>query len=211
HTDAAEGKAGAYRLGEARAEAVRRYLSKQGVALNRISTISYGADALLAQIAADGLGTSLAQAIGAGLALGRVGVALDLDIDVAIVALQLADEGVQSRLRFGRQGRFAGGELDAVVGKHRRIDELALGEFAGGVGPLQRFARRGVDALDAGFMAVHAGGDHADLFVDEVLGGAAGQARGPQQHSSGDRNFRHVQQHEKSLQMGSFEPQLFPQ
>lgn len=44
HTDAAEGKAGAYRLGEARAEAVRRYLSKQGVALNRISTISYGAD-----------------------------------------------------------------------------------------------------------------------------------------------------------------------
>ena len=44
HTDAAEGKAGAYRLGEARAEAVRRYLSKQGVALNRIATISYGAD-----------------------------------------------------------------------------------------------------------------------------------------------------------------------
>lgn len=45
HTDATEGKAGAYRLGEARAEAVRRYLSKHGVALNRISTISYGADA----------------------------------------------------------------------------------------------------------------------------------------------------------------------
>ena len=44
HTDATEGKAGAYRLGEARAEAVRRYLSKQGVAQNRISTISYGAD-----------------------------------------------------------------------------------------------------------------------------------------------------------------------
>lgn len=44
HTDATEGKAGAYRLGEARAEAVRRYLSKQGVSLNRISTISYGAD-----------------------------------------------------------------------------------------------------------------------------------------------------------------------
>jgi peptidoglycan-associated lipoprotein len=44
HTDASEGKAAAYRLGEARAEAVRRYLSKQGVALNRIGTISYGAD-----------------------------------------------------------------------------------------------------------------------------------------------------------------------
>jgi outer membrane protein OmpA-like peptidoglycan-associated protein len=30
------------RLGEARAEAVRRYLHKQGVALNRMATISYG-------------------------------------------------------------------------------------------------------------------------------------------------------------------------
>jgi peptidoglycan-associated lipoprotein len=29
-------------LGEARAETVRRYLNKQGVALNRMSTISYG-------------------------------------------------------------------------------------------------------------------------------------------------------------------------
>ena len=29
-------------LGEARAEAVRRYLSKQGIALNRMATISYG-------------------------------------------------------------------------------------------------------------------------------------------------------------------------
>jgi outer membrane protein OmpA-like peptidoglycan-associated protein len=29
-------------LGEARAEAVRRFLSKQGIALNRMSTISYG-------------------------------------------------------------------------------------------------------------------------------------------------------------------------
>jgi outer membrane protein OmpA-like peptidoglycan-associated protein len=33
-----------YRLGEARAEAVRRYLNKQGIALNRMSTISYGED-----------------------------------------------------------------------------------------------------------------------------------------------------------------------
>jgi outer membrane protein OmpA-like peptidoglycan-associated protein len=32
------------RLGSDRAEAVRRYLSEQGVALNRMSTISYGED-----------------------------------------------------------------------------------------------------------------------------------------------------------------------
>lgn len=32
------------RLGEQRAEAVRRFLSQQGVALNRMSTISYGAE-----------------------------------------------------------------------------------------------------------------------------------------------------------------------
>lgn len=35
-------------LGQARAEAVRRYLSKSGVALNRMATISYGEDAPVA-------------------------------------------------------------------------------------------------------------------------------------------------------------------
>jgi outer membrane protein OmpA-like peptidoglycan-associated protein len=45
HTDATEARASGYQLGRDRAEAVRRYLNQQGVALNRISTISYGADA----------------------------------------------------------------------------------------------------------------------------------------------------------------------
>ena len=44
HTDATGTKDENYRLGEERAEAVRRYLNEHGVALNRISTISYGAD-----------------------------------------------------------------------------------------------------------------------------------------------------------------------
>jgi outer membrane protein OmpA-like peptidoglycan-associated protein len=42
HTDATGPDEINYRLGEARAEAVRVYLNKQGVALNRMSTISYG-------------------------------------------------------------------------------------------------------------------------------------------------------------------------
>ncbi len=42
HTDATGAKLYNYRLGEERAEAVRRYLNKQGIALNRMSTISYG-------------------------------------------------------------------------------------------------------------------------------------------------------------------------
>lgn len=45
HTDATGPKEVNYRLGEERAEAVRRYLNQHGVPLNRISTISYGADA----------------------------------------------------------------------------------------------------------------------------------------------------------------------
>ena len=45
HTDATGAKDLNYRLGEARAEAVRLFLNKQGIALNRINTISYGADA----------------------------------------------------------------------------------------------------------------------------------------------------------------------
>jgi outer membrane protein OmpA-like peptidoglycan-associated protein len=42
HTDATGPDELNYKLGEARAEAVRVYLNKQGVALNRMSTISYG-------------------------------------------------------------------------------------------------------------------------------------------------------------------------
>ena len=44
HTDATGAELYNYKLGEERAEAVRRYLSKQGIALNRMSTISYGKD-----------------------------------------------------------------------------------------------------------------------------------------------------------------------
>ena len=44
HTDASGGTEYNYSLGEARAEAGRRFLSKQGIALNRMSTISYGED-----------------------------------------------------------------------------------------------------------------------------------------------------------------------
>jgi outer membrane protein OmpA-like peptidoglycan-associated protein len=48
HTDSTGSKEGNIRLGEERAEAVRRYLNQRGVALNRIGTISYGADAPVA-------------------------------------------------------------------------------------------------------------------------------------------------------------------
>jgi outer membrane protein OmpA-like peptidoglycan-associated protein len=42
HTDSTGPTGLNYDLGERRAEAVRRYLNKQGIALNRMSTISYG-------------------------------------------------------------------------------------------------------------------------------------------------------------------------
>lgn len=42
HTDASGDEAYNDHLGGARAEAVRKYLAKQGVALNRMATISYG-------------------------------------------------------------------------------------------------------------------------------------------------------------------------
>ena len=44
HTDATGSDMYNYKLGEERAEAVRRYLNQKGVALNRMSTISYGKD-----------------------------------------------------------------------------------------------------------------------------------------------------------------------
>ena len=42
HTDASGDEAYNERLGQARAEAVRRFLSRDGIALNRMATISYG-------------------------------------------------------------------------------------------------------------------------------------------------------------------------
>lgn len=43
-TDGRGSEVGNLRLGQERAEAVRRFLSKQGIALNRMATISYGED-----------------------------------------------------------------------------------------------------------------------------------------------------------------------
>lgn len=48
HTDATGPEAYNDRLGQARAEAVRKYLSRAGVALNRMATISYGEEAPVA-------------------------------------------------------------------------------------------------------------------------------------------------------------------
>jgi outer membrane protein OmpA-like peptidoglycan-associated protein len=48
HADATGSKAENMRLGEERAEAVRLFMNQQGVALNRMSTISYGGEAPVA-------------------------------------------------------------------------------------------------------------------------------------------------------------------
>jgi outer membrane protein OmpA-like peptidoglycan-associated protein len=48
HTDNTGAKDYNYKLGEERAESVRRYLNQHGVALNRIGTISYGPDSPVA-------------------------------------------------------------------------------------------------------------------------------------------------------------------
>lgn len=48
HTDSTGAPAYNEQLGEARAEAVRKYLNRQGVALNRMATISYGQEAPVA-------------------------------------------------------------------------------------------------------------------------------------------------------------------
>lgn len=55
YTDASGDEKYNLKLGEARAEAVRRYLSKQGIALNRMATISYGeADPIASNATAQG-------------------------------------------------------------------------------------------------------------------------------------------------------------
>src|SRR5262249_2845496 len=41
-------------------------------------------------------------------------------------------------------------ELDGVIGENQRVNELPLGELAGGLGALQRLARRLVELGNAG-------------------------------------------------------------
>jgi len=48
HTDSTGPSGYNDQLGEARAEAVRKYLSQQGIALNRMATISYGEESPVA-------------------------------------------------------------------------------------------------------------------------------------------------------------------
>lgn len=48
HTDSTGSKSGNVKLGEARAEAVRLFMNRQGVPLNRVATISYGDDSPVA-------------------------------------------------------------------------------------------------------------------------------------------------------------------
>lgn len=48
HTDATGSDAVNNELGQSRAEAVRRFMSRQGIALNRMSVISYGSEAPVA-------------------------------------------------------------------------------------------------------------------------------------------------------------------
>ena len=119
----------------------------------------------------------------------------NIDIDVAVVALQLFDEGVEPGLRLGRQRGLGHGELHAVVGQHHRIDELAFRQLAGGLGALQRVAGRLVQFRQLGVMAGHAGGHRPDLVVHIVFRGAAAQARQSQRNRPRDHHLRRMPDH----------------
>ena len=97
---------------------------------------------------------------------GRVGVALDFQIDVLVLALQTLGELGQALLGLGRQGRRVGGEFHGIVGQHDLIEELALGQFVRVVGALQGLA---CGAFDGG----HAVVDDFDLITHETMAGAA--------------------------------------
>src|SRR6266545_4931297 len=94
-------------------------------------------DTLFAQVPADRLGTSLAELQVVFSRTGRIRVALDFEIDVLVLRLQALGEGVEGLHGVVGELVLVDGKLDRVVREDQREDELALGELARSLSPLE--------------------------------------------------------------------------
>ncbi len=117
-------------------------------------------------------------------------MALDFHIDVAVVGLQLFGEVHQTLLGFRRQLGAVHRELHGIIRQHHGIEELALRQLAGRLGPLERFTRGLVQLAQLGLLAIDLrlgrrflGVHHGNMLVDVVFSRAAPQAQGA--HSDG--------------------------
>jgi hypothetical protein len=155
--------------------------------------------ALLVHEAPNGLGPLLAKTHIQFFRAGGVGVALDLDIDIAIVGLQLLHEVHQPGLGLGRQVRALDRELDGIVRQHHRIEELALGQLAGRLGALQGVAGGLVELTQPRVLVLlpilevaHLALNHGHVLIDVILCRAPAQGKAAQGHRARDCPHHHL-------------------
>ena len=87
----------------------------------------------------------------------RIRMALDLDVDVAVVGLQLVDEDGQALLGFRREFGTVQRKLDRIIRQDYGVQEFALGQFAGGGGALQSILRGLVELAEPCVVLVQLG------------------------------------------------------
>ena len=96
-------------------------------------------------------------------------MALDFQIDVAVLGLQTLDQFGQALLGFGRQGVAVDRELHRVVRQHHFIEELAFNQLVRRIGPGQGLAG---GAFDLGQMRIDLGDafvDHSNIVTHEAM------------------------------------------
>ena len=79
-------------------------------------------------------------------------MALDFQIDIAVVVLQLVREVRQALLRFRRKLGAVDRELHGIVRQDHGIEEFAFRQLAGGRGAVKRILGRLIELAEMGFV-----------------------------------------------------------
>ena len=141
-----------------------------------------------------------------GIRSPRIRVALDFQIDIAVVALQLVREVRQALLGFRRKLGAVDRKLHRIVRQNHGIEEFALGQLAGGRGAVERVLGRLVELAEMGLVLVHwvwvawtlaVLGRH--LLVHIIFGRAAAETEGAGGHGCGGEDGGSYSLHRCSL------------
>ena len=110
--------------------------------------------AMLVHEQAHGFGPLFTQPLIGRIRSGGIGVALDFQIDIAVVVLQLVGKVASGAARLPWKAWSCRGELHRIVRQDHGVKELAFGQLAGGGGAVQRILGGLVELGQMGLMLV---------------------------------------------------------
>src|SRR3984957_14500692 len=82
-------------------------------------------------------------------------MALDFQINISVVVLELVDKVLQALLGFRRELGTVRRKLHGIVRQNHGVKEFALGQFAGGLGAVHGVLGRLVELNQMGLVFVH--------------------------------------------------------